>query len=376
MQRATTFGCTNRLRIKKTQEFESALVYSTYVGGYDNDAASGIAVDSSGNVYVTGRATSADFPAVRPLPLNQGQAFILKLNADGSALTYSMRFGGNPVTSVTDADAIAVDAIGNAYVTGGTDASDFPLLNSGPGEACSTNYSPFVTEFNATASSLVYSKCLGNLSGSARAIAVDLMGSAYITGQFSFTGLDAFVSKLNATGSVIYKNRLGGSGDDMGFGIAVDNGGSVYVTGSTTSNDFPTTNNAFQPALAPGSGGSAQDAFVTRLNPAGSIVFSTYLGGNGSDSGQGIAVDSSGNAYVSGSTLSSNFPIVNPIQALPGGDRDVFVAELNATGSSLAFSTYLGGDGTDGGRGIALDAGGTSTFPDRRLHRTFQTSTL
>ncbi len=200
-------------------------------------------------------------------------------------------------------------------------------------------------------------------------IAVDSTGSAYVTGltdstnfpttsgafQTSFGGgtLDAFVTKLNATGSaLVYSTYLGGSGEDLGFGIAVDSAGSAYVTGLTDSTNFPTTPGAFQT-----SSGGSRDAFVTKLNPAGSaLVYSTYLGGSGEDQSRGIAIDSTGSAYVTGLTT-GNFPTTSgAFQTIYGGGiRDAFVTKLNPAGSALIYSTYMGGSGDDVGFGISVD---------------------
>ena len=212
-------------------------------------------------------------------------------------------------------------------------------------------------------------------------IAVDAAGNAYVTGRASSTnfptanplqaangggtGNDAFVTKLNAAGNaLVYSTYLGGNANDIGTGIAVDASGNAYVTGSTSSLNFPTAN----PLQAANGGGTGNDAFVTKLNAAGNaLVYSTYLGGSGSDAGSGIAVDASGNAYVTGSTSSPNFPRVSPIQPFIGGGtcfrspcNDVFVTKLNAAGSALVYSTHLGGSSRDEGFGIAVDAVGNT----------------
>ncbi|HYT08478.1 MAG TPA: SBBP repeat-containing protein, partial [Rugosimonospora sp.] len=203
-------------------------------------------------------------------------------------------------------------------------------------------------------------------------IAVDASFNAYLTGQTNTTGIatsgafqtilggssDAVVAKLNPLGSaLLYLTYLGGSGFDFGNGIAVDGSGNAYVTGQTGSSDFPVTAGVFQM----GFGGSV-DAFVTKVNPSGSgLVYSTFLGGSSNDAGTGIGVDGSGNAFVTGLTLSSNFPAGNaPSGACAGtcgtgASFDAFVTEVNSMGSRLVYSTYLGGSGFDEGTGIALD---------------------
>lgn len=355
-------GCTYAF-VTKVSADGSRLIYSSYIGGFGADSANGIAVDSFGNAYVTGGA-SPRFPTVAPI-MNQGGAFALKLNSTGSALIYSTRFGGSNPNEGTDYSyGIAVDANGEAYVTGQAQLSDFPTVNPLPLSACSTTGSPFVTKFNAGGSALVFSTCLPASEFSAgTAIAVDASGSAYVTGQLggdfiSRNSIDAFVTKLDAAGSMVYSTPFGGSQRDTGAGIAVDSTGNAYVTGSTASPDFPVVN-PFQAVLAPAiTAPDLSDAFVTKLNPVGSIIYSTFLGGNGLDFGDAIALDSEGNIYVSGGTTSSNFPTVSAIQSAPGGNMDGFVAELTADGSTLFFSSYLGGSGSERANAMVLDAAG------------------
>jgi hypothetical protein len=295
---------------------DPVLSYSTYLGGSQPDAGQGIAVDSAGNAYVTGWTYSSDFPLSGPLqgtygggPLTSnagGDAFVAKLNATGTILMYSTFLGGS---GDDIAYAIAVDSAGNAYVTGSTNSTDFPTANP----LQTTNKAPDGT---------------------------------------------AFVAMLNAAGSaLVYSTYLGGSNYDSGAGIAVDSSGSTYVTGGTQSTDFPVVN----PLQATLNG--ANNAFVAKLNPGGSaLVYSTYLGGSGNpgNSASGIAVDSSGNAYVTGYTYSTDFPTVNPLQANYAGGSDAFVAKLNAAGSALVYSTYLGGSEQDEGNGIAVDSSGNA----------------
>ena len=362
--------------VAKINPMGSGLVYSTYFGGSGLDVAQGIAVDSAGNVYVTGITQSTDFPTMNPLQASYGggdqDAFVAKINAAGSALVYSTYLGGDG----NDLGyGIAVDSAGNAYVTGATSSTNFPTMNPLQPAFGGGNDDAFVTKINESGSALVYSTYLGG-SGSdvAQGVAVDSSGNAYITGGTSSTGFptanpvqpaygggedDAFVTKINPTGSaLVYSTYLGGSGTDESQGVAVDGPGNAYVTGATSSNNFPTTN-PLQPAFA-----GEDDAFVTKIDPTGSaLIYSTYLGGSGTDESQGVAVDSSGNAYVTGSTNSANFPTVNPLQSAIGGSgQNAFVTKLNPTGSSLSYSTYFGGSGNagDGGTGIAVDSAGNA----------------
>ena len=181
------------------------------------------------------------------------------------------------------------------------------------------------------------------------------------------------MTKINPAGSaLVYSTYLGGNSEDRGFGIAVDSAGNAYIAGYTASTNFPTTPGAFQSNLA-GSG----NVFVTKMNPYGSaLVYSTYLGGSGTDSGYRIAVDSAGNAYLNGTTNSTNFPMMTPLQATYGGGiYDTFVSKLNPTGSALVYSTYLGGSGTDYGQGIAIDTAGNAYVTGQTTSTNFPVTT-
>ena len=349
------------------------LVYSTYLGGSDNDSGAAIAVDLSGNAYVTGVTTSTDFPTQDPWQATSAgaqDAFVAKFDPSGS-LVYCTYFGGG---ADDYGNGIAVDSFGQAYVTGYTTSSDFPTT---PG-AYQTAYrggegDAFVAKFNSSGSALVYSTYLGGSGYDvATAIAVDPSGNAYVTGynylsDFPTTAgayqtankgsLDVVIAKLNPSGSgLVYSTYLGGSGDDYGLGIAIDASGNAYVTGHSGWSDFPLKN----PVQA--TFGGYYDAFVAKINPAGSaLVYSTYLGGSGMEIGRGVAVDPFGNAYVVGHTASSNFPTTpGAYQQTFGGGEDAFVAKINSSGSGLVYSTYLGGTGSERGNGIAVDPAGNA----------------
>lgn len=356
-----------------------SLSYSSYLGGSGDDLATDIALDSSGNAYITGVTTSGNFPtrgAGQPSYNGGGvDAFVVKLNPAGTDLVYATYLGGD------DEDqglGIAVSPTGNAYVTGQTCSRNFPTKNAvqtAPGGFCDA----FVTKLNAAGSALDYSTYLGGRDiDPGMAIAVDAAGNAYVAGwtqssdfptrnalQPTLAGTgDAFVTKLNAAGSdFVFSTYLGGSnGLDFARAIAVDAAGNAYVTGETRSTNFPVVN-PLQPAK--GAGVGYGDAFVTKFNAAGSaLIYSTYLGGSCDNEGWGIAVDAAGSAYVTGNTCSTNFPTVNAFQPQFGGGeftRDAFVSKLNPAGTALAYSTYLGGSGSENDENmgaIAVDASG------------------
>jgi hypothetical protein len=388
--------------VAKLNATGSAMVYSTFLGGSGNDFGSAIAVDASGNAYVTGYSSSPNFPTTPgALQSTNGgspdDAFVSKLNANGTALLYSTYLGGNGETT---AAGISVDSSGNAYVIGTTYSSSFPTtpgafqttFGGGPDDA-------FVAKLNPTGTVLLYATYLGgNGNDGGFGIALDPSDNAYITGftsssnfpttlgafQATETGnTDAFMAKLNAAGSVLlYSTYLGGSvtvtggsADTDGNAIALDRSGNVYVTGLTDTSNFPTTPGAFQ-ASYPGGGNQTQHAYTSKFNPSGSLIYSTYLGGNGTDSGTSIAVDDMGNAYIAGYTHSSNFPTTpDALQTtFGGGVFDAFLAKLNATGTALVYSTYLGGNDIDYGLGIALDGAGNAYITGYTYSSNFPTT--
>jgi hypothetical protein len=368
--------------VTKLNPTGTALVYSTFLGGSNFEWGRAIAIDAAGNAYVTGQTQSSNFPTtsgafdrtfnVDTCPrcgIDQYDAFVTKLNATGSALVYSTFLGG---FDIDDGMAIAVDTAGNAYVAGETSSSNFPITAGAFDTTRNPNPDLFVTKLNAAGSALVYSSFLGGAGVEFPSdVAVDSARNLYVAGSTSSTdfpttagafdrtengAFDVFVTKLNTTGSaLVYSTFLGGSGFDSAGGLALDAAGNAYVSGGAGSVDFPTTPGAFD-TLPDGS-----DAFITKLNPAGSaLVYSTVLGGTESEGASDIAVDAAGNAWVTGGTGSVDFPIiVGAVDSTHNGMSDVFISELNATGSTLLYSTFLGGNQSEGGNGIALGPGGT-----------------
>jgi len=378
---------------------DPVLTYGTYLGGSGYDEANAIAVDGSGNAYITGETSSSDFPvttgAAQGSRVASWDVFVAKLNPAGTALVYATYLGG----SAGDyGSAIAVDSHGNAYVTGTTFSTDFPttagaLLTKSPTSGSTGN--AFVSKISADGTSLAYSTYLGGTGtrngDGGYAIAVDAAGDAFVAGGTDSTDFpvtlgayqtkniasyghsNAFITVLNPTGAgLVYSTYLGGSYGEAGFGIAADSTGSAYVTGQTQSSDFPVSQGAYQASNNGASAGNP-NVFVTKLNPTGSaLAYSTYLGGtgtkNGGDQGYRIAIDGSGDAYVTGVAFSKDFPTTNG--AFQTANRNTtnhsnaFVTAVNPTGTGLVYSTYLGGSGSlqygDNGSGIAVDSTGNA----------------
>jgi len=370
-------GQSNAL-VTKLNADGSAVIYSTYIGGGASDGGTGIAVDSAGSAYVVGTTTSTNFPTTSgafQTSLNgSGNAFVTKLNATGSALVYSTYIGGSSSDGGT---GVAVDSAGSAYIAGSTTSTNFPTTSGAFQPSLSGGEDVFVSKLNPAGSALVYSSFLGGTAqDTAGAIAVDSSGSAYVTGftfsddfpttsgafqttfQTTAPNENGFVTKVNGTGTaLVYSTYLGGDYSEQALGIAVDSAGSAYVAGFTESANFPTTPGAFQTTLA-----GTDNGFVTKLNPNGSgLIYSTYLGGNGVDQAFALAVDSTGSAHVTGQASSSNFPTTSgAFQTTIGGAPDAFEAQLSADGSTLLYSTYLGGGGYDIGLAIAVDSVGSA----------------
>jgi beta-propeller repeat-containing protein len=367
--------------VAKLNSSGSALIYSTYLGGTSDEPywSASIAVDPAGYPYVAGTTLSPDFPttpgAFQTTLKGFYNAFVTKLNRDGSSLVYSTYLGGSVYDGAYYSDAIAVDRRGNAYVTGFANSPDFPTTPGAYQTSLKGPENAFVTKLNTTGTGLVYSTYLGGSSyDSATGVAVDSDGEAYLTGYTYSTdfptrnpyqstnhgGANAFVTELNRNGTdLIYSTYLGGTGFDAGGAITVDWSGSAYVVGDAGSSDFPTTPGAFQTTYS----GGADDVFVTKLNRSGSaLVYSTYLGGTLNDYANAITVDTAGQAYVTGFTNSMNFPTTPGAYNTtfngagpPWFYGDAFVTKLNSHGNALVYSTYLGGSGDDLGLGIALD---------------------
>jgi photosystem II stability/assembly factor-like uncharacterized protein len=370
---------------------DPAVAYSSYLGGSENEFANDT-VDAAGNLYLSGATSSTDFPAGGSYHGGLQDGFVAKVNAAGTALVYATFLGGG---GTDGGQHIRVDAAGSAYVVGSTTSTDFPTVNAFQ-TALAGGFDAFVTKLTPAGDGLAYSSYLGgghpafaSNSDAAAGIAVDGAGNAYVVGSTSTTDFpvvnafqpaihgaqDAFVTKVMPAGNQLaYSTYLGGSptffDSDFAYDVAVDPAGSAYVTGRTMATDFP-LQNAFQ-----GSFGGGEDAFVTKFTPAGNqLMFSTYLGGTLGEYGYGIAVDPAGNTYVTGQTNSANFPIQDAIQSVSGGGNgDAFLTKFKPDGNSLAYSTYLGGSGTDNGRVVAVDAAGSAFLTGQTASANFPTA--
>jgi hypothetical protein len=368
--------------VTKLDPMGSNLIYATLLGGSADDAGWGIAVDSAGNVYLAGDTQSPDFPTTAgafDTTYNGGgnDAFAAKLNHTGSDLLYATFLGGG---FFDGSRGIAVTPAGDAFVSGETASWDFPTTLEAFDETYNdqTYYvgDAFVTKLNPTGSALAYSTFLGGSDYDiGYGIAIDDSGKTYVTGR-SYSAdfpttlgaydtthngfADVFVAVLNAAGRVLdYSTFLGGENSEWGHRIAINGSGDVYLAGYSESLDFPTTAGAFDRTYNDG----WYDTFVAKLNVmGGALDYSTLLGGSGSDNGYGIALDDSGYAYVIGWTTSRDFPTTAGAfeRTYSGGSDDVFVTKLDPTGSYLAYSTFLGGSGRDGGYGVAMDSFGNA----------------
>ena len=396
--------------ISRPLVIDPILAYSTFLGGNGEDAAIEIAVNEHGNAFVTGITTSINFPTepdgARFGPVGGSDAFVTKFNAEGNQLVYSTYLGGSDNENYypeleqlgSTYGGIAIDSLGNAYITGLTRSSDFPNTPGSYQQTLKGLSDTFVTKLNAAGNALVYSTFLGqngvNAADGGQGIAVDTRGQAYVTGHdytgglpvtgFSghAAGCDGYVAKLNSTGSaLVYSTYLGGNSCNLGWAIAVDKNQNAFVTGETSSTNFPTTPGAFDNSCGTDGlcNGGISDFFITKVDTKlagpGSLIYSTYLGGSGEERvtyNGSVAVNPAGDLiYVTGltaSVLPADFPIKNAAQPNPtcdssGCSAEAFITKLDISQSGfnqLVYSTYLGGPGTEIGTGIAADVDGNA----------------
>ncbi|MCB1045421.1 MAG: SBBP repeat-containing protein [Acidobacteria bacterium] len=350
----------------------SSLIYGTFLGGSDEEWLNGLAVDTSGQVFVTGESLSSDFP-VTPGAYDTSHngnedVFVAKINALGSALIYATWIGG---FSFDLATGLALDAGGNAYVTGETYSSDFPSTMGAYDQTINGQGDGFIVKLNDDGSTLIYGSFLGGpdedrsacialgpsgnptISGSCR-VGFPSTPGAYDTSHNGAT--DGFITQFSTDGSsLIFSTFLGGSGGESGVAVDLDSSGNVYITGTTSSAGFPTTVGAFSTAFS-----GDKDVFVAKMPASGdALTYATFVGGSGSDEGADISVDGSGNAWITGTTWSTDFPVSSGcFQASLAGTKDAFVVSLNNTGSALNYSTYLGGSTDDDGHGVVGTSSG------------------
>jgi hypothetical protein len=376
------------------------IIYSTFLGGTDGiDWGFGIEIDQGGNAYLTGQLESFDFPVSSGVfmetSLGSINGFVSKLNSSGTALEFSTYIGS---TSHSEGlKDIEIDSEGNVYVAGWTHSLDYPVTANAFDKTMDGSDGAVVTKLNSNGSELMFSTYLdGSDKETVWAIDADDSGFVYVTGitsshdfpttpgafdEYTDASQDGFVSKINTTeGSLVFSTYLGGGGIENCYDIVIDNNKNIYITGNSESSDFPTTDGAFNQDCT-----GDLDVFVTKLSSDGSsLLYSTFIGGSKKEFGYGIAIDKNNNSYVTGITLSEDFPVTygaydttfyeevdvvdqsaghvlkthgikNPLE---GEKYDIFVTKLNSEGNSLVYSTYIGGNGDDFGRYPAVDNDG------------------
>lgn len=365
---------------------DPVLAYSTYIGGNDYDSGFGVAVDASGNIFVAGTTSSTNFPTTNAFQSqNAGfeDIFIAKFNPSGTSLIYSTYLGGH---GDDNCENLALDSAGNAYLTGFTASSAFPTKNAIQTKRTG-GQNVFLSKLDPSGNLLFSTYYGGSGIDQAYGLAVDSTG-IYLAGSTTSTNFpilnafqshlasadDSFLAKLATDGSsVIYSTYLGGvGGGSIAYALTVDSSQSPYVTGQTGSPSFPLLN-PFQSQKKSPSGST--DVYVTKFTSAGNVlVYSTYLGGSGTQSPAGIAVDGSGNAYVTGGTASNDFPTLNPLQPNSAGQYDAFVTKFNSSGGGLIYSTYIGGKANDTSIAIKVDSSGNAYVAGYSLSTNFPTT--
>ncbi len=374
-------GGAQDISVTKFSPDGQTLLFSIYFGGSGEDDPRGIATDPAGNVYVLGWPGGPDFPIVNAVQTTQSQLFVSKISADGSQLLYSTFYGGTG--GGFGVDAIAVDALGQAVVVAQTQSHDFPVVNAYQPVNTAGN-TGVVFKLNAAGNGVIFSTYFGSptLGGDGFGAATDALGNSYVVASTKATDFptlnaaqpalngirDGYIAKFGPTGNLVYSTYFGGSDDDQFYAVAADALGNAYATGVTFSTDYPTTSGAFQTACGGGDNiNPCHDTMVTKFDPAGAVVYSTYLGGNGNDDAWGIAVDATGRAVATGVTRSGNFPLASPTQNILTGLDCPFVTRFSAAGDAIDFSTYHGGGyaGSNGHAGgavagsVGVDAAGS-----------------
>ncbi len=364
------------------------LIWSTYIGGVDTELGQGIETNGNGDVFISGVTSSSNFPttggAYQSTISGSNDAFLSKFSGNGS-LNWSTFLGGN---SQDDGQAVATDINGNVFITGNTESANFPTTSGAYQGTLGGSGDGYVTKFTGTGSLSWSTFFGGNNKDMGKALATDNNGNVFVTGntnssnfpttsgayQTTFNGgMDAFLYKLSSGGSLSWSTYLGGNNNESGQGIATDNVGNVIVTGNTQSANFPTSTGAYQTSY-----GGAEDAFVSKFLSGGNFSWSTYLGGTGEDIGRSLATDGNRKALITGTTNSFNFPASSgSYQPSKNGKKDAFISKLSTNGG-LSFSSFVGGSEKDLGKGIATDTYGnafmtgsteSSNFPTERSYQ-------
>lgn len=395
---ATTLGSRSGTDgyVAKLNSTGTTLSYLTFIGGSGTDQPNGIAASLTGLAFIVGNTSSGDFPTSSGFQSNllgSSNAFIVALNSTGNTESYGTYYGASGTATVTSGSAIAYDsATGNVFITGETDGSTLTITGGAQTSYGGGSTDGFLARVRPSAgagSSLLYSTYIGG-SGTDSGGGIAVSGTdAYVSGTTTSSdlgtvggsqassggGQDAFAGKydtaVTGTTSLSYLSYLGGSNTESGTAIAVNSSGNAYITGFTSSTNFPTSSGALQTSLSSGT-----DAFVTEVSSTGSsVIYSTYLGGSGTDAGRGIQVDGSGYAYIAGGTDSTDFPLQSAAQSSIGGNSDGFISKLDTTGSFLVYSSYLGGTAFEQCNGIALDSSGDAFVAGNTESSDFPTST-
>lgn len=381
-----TVKTTKNAFVAKLNSAGNALLYSTYFGGSDGSGAgNSIAIDYSGHAYITGQTTAVDFPttpgALQIIHSGEKSAFITKLNPEGNKLVYSTYLGGE---GSDKGNSIAVDSFNHAYIAGQTTSLTFPTTPGAYQTALMGHQNAFISILNNTGSELIYSTYLGGEGRDlAKGIAINASGNVYVTGQTSSRDFpvtietlqknlegrtNAFISQIHTQGNgLIYSSYLGGEGNDKGNGIAIDSVDNVYITGQTSSTNFPVTAEAFQKTLQ-----GATNAFISKLDTKNNtLIYSTYLGGESHDAGNEIIVDALNQVYVIGQAASTNFPVTTTaLQIALRGIKNAFISKFNDTGSILIYSSYFDRNNYDLGNTITIDSNQTVPVTDKASYLT------
>ncbi len=376
--------------VAKLDEGGGTLLWSTFVGGSGYEESYFLSLDTSGNPVITGRTDSSDFP-ITPGAYDEshngwGDVFVAKLDAEGSTLLWSTFVGGS---GYDWGCGLSLDLSGNSVVTGYTTSSDFPVTPGVYDESYNDLYDVFVAKLNAGGSTLLWSTFLGGSNeDKGRAVALDPSGNPVVAGNTLSSNFpttsgaydeshngsdDVFIAKLDQSGSMLlWSTFLGGNSEDLGLALSLDSSGNPVVTGRTGSSNFPTTPGAYDESY-----NGYGDVFVVRLDASGSaLIWSTFLGGSGSEYGHSLSLDPSGNPVVNGSTDSSDFPTTQrAFDQSFNGDDDAFVTKLDAGGMTLLWSTFLGGHNSDYCVAVRLDPSGNSVVTGYTISSDFPTTT-